>query len=778
MVVPDQGFHVVTVLLHNEHWFPVWFVPHGRTLVAHLIEDGVIDPVIIQPMLEVMREQFGFLDAVRHVYPRGLPDHSMCGAAAIAFLGHIMVAADLPQDLVELGDLHANMKAGFVQALYDGSCCICPVSWGSGGNGNLVKSLSGELVKHGVPEEMAEQRSQQAIRAIGSEQIMQALGAKNVWRALKVHANNARFQFLLPEELAELTVQNKNVPVGKRMRKGFPKSKPTMPEVVDPCKLSLPDGVFQAKGGSLSQISLKQIGPLAHGVALVTLEDAEPYLKSGKIVSSEPLALAVFPPPGVCIDTALPHTKVLIPCVCIANSEPLLVEATVVQLGTGFVEKQVISAGISLDQLEVATVKVIVYRDEYQGEWDDFIAAPIKNLVRIFPVLKRCERDACECGSWHNAEELPVKDPIMDVWRRQYLKQGFKPAPPAKADMFSVCIRIPVAILVTLLSMSGASGAYTEPRTPDGKEVLPQYVVVWSSRMSQSELAHVMQTNPIVIGMARLGERKGLRVPADHARTIHQILRPDSAFLPSGPKSQFVAGPFPWGADRTAINKAMMQAGWSVKALQPHQPVPGRGSMWIIQSVDPPPQLIYHMMHGEVVVSKHKQMDQQKPAIAATVGSANTLTLCAAGGSDMQVDSDPWLLADPRGPYNNGKQVAHQTNAAAGLKQLEDRIQSAVLAKMPVPAESDDVPERLTNLENQVHQLMAKNQKLEGQFTDFSNQSTQQFAVVQQQIQQQGQTFHGQLESQTQSVQAMFEAQMQQIRNLLSKRPRDDAGME
>ena len=31
MVVPDQGFHIVSVMLYQEHWFPVWFVPHGRT---------------------------------------------------------------------------------------------------------------------------------------------------------------------------------------------------------------------------------------------------------------------------------------------------------------------------------------------------------------------------------------------------------------------------------------------------------------------------------------------------------------------------------------------------------------------------------------------------------------------------------------------------------------------------------------------------------------------------------------------------------------------------
>lgn len=331
--------------------------------------------------------------------------------------------------------------------------------------------------------------------------------------------------------------------------------------------------------------------------------------------------------------------------------------------------------------------------------------------------------------------------------------------------------------MLPLLMQSGTSGAFTEPRTPDGKEVLSQFVVIWASKLSPSELAHVMQTNPVIVGQARLGERRGLRVLVEHAQSIHQVLRPETAFLPSGPRSQFVAGPFPWGADRNAINKAMKQAGWNVKALQPNQPVPGRGSMWILQSVDPPPQLIFHMAHGEVVVSRHKQNDVGKPVTAASVGSASTLHLCAAGGKEP-VESDPWLQSAPWGPYNKGKNGLQPTTASASLQQLEEWIQTAVLSKMPNTMECDDMPERISTLETQVQKLMSKNTALEGQFTEFSQQSNKQFAVVQQQILQQGQTFHGQLESQTQSVQAMFESQMQQIRNLLAKRPREDGSME
>ena len=86
----------------------------------------------------------------------------------------------------------------------------------------------------------------------------------------------------------------------------------------------------------------------------------------------------------------------------------------------------------------------------------------------------------------------------------------------------------------------------------------------------------------------------------------------------------------------------------------------------------------------------------------------------------------------------------------------------------------DDVPARMTTLESQVLMLMHKQQNLEGQMSDLSTNSTQQFALVNQQIQQQSQAFHGQLENHAQGIQAMFTQQMDQIRGLLSKRPRDD----
>ena len=770
-----KGLHIVAVFFLDGHWFPVWFNYPGKTIVAHRIADDLVTPDTILPILKVLRDELGFEAMVEHVIPHALPPHQLCGAAAISFISHLVLGTSLPSTVLELGELHASYKAEFVKAVHDGTCCICPVAWGSGAFAQLIGPLSAELLKHGVPPTKVEQRAQQALKAIGIDNIATALKSKNVWRSLKTLGSNVRFQFLLPDELEAVVQANKGNPVGKKSKQVPLKTKPTLPDMIDPTKLALLDGTFRVQNQPVPQLQVQQIGPVACGVVLIGVEEAMPYLKSGRLVSSEPLALAVLTPSSTEIVTSLPHAKIMMPCMCVANSEPLLVEVTLVQLGQGLIEKHVASTAIELDQLDVSAIKMMVYHDEFSGQWEDFCAAPIKHLVAILPILRRCTSESCQCDCWHNAEGLPVKDPIMDVWRRQFLSGSFKPVKASKAEIFSVCLRVPTALVSVLLSLSGQSGVYMEQRTPDGREVLPDYAVIWTPKLSSSEVAHLRQTNPAIIGFARLGERKGFRVLSGQAKTMHELVRPEAAYLPSGPKCQYVAGPFPWGSDRHAIVKAMKQAGWTVKALQPLQPVPGRGSMWLLQTVDEPPEAIIQTTHGEVVITKHKDVGtQSKLQTMSTVGSASTLSLCGSASSQPAGEPDPWVTADPWGSYNKQRQLPASTPANAGLQQLEERLQSAILAKIPTAMDQDDLPDRMSTLEGQVQLLMSKHHVLEGQMQDLTTTSTQNFAVVQQQIQQQSQSFHGQFESHAQGIQAMFTQQMEQIRGLLAKRPRDD----
>ena len=92
---------------------------------------------------------------------------------------------------------------------------------------------------------------------------------------------------------------------------------------------------------------------------------------------------------------------------------------------------------------------------------------------------------------------------------RQFVRFGFKPVEAAKADLFCVSIRLPACLLERILNRSGSAGAYVEPRSADGQRVLQEYMVIWTGKMPLQDLAHLKQTNPAVVGLARVSDRRG-----------------------------------------------------------------------------------------------------------------------------------------------------------------------------------------------------------------------------------------------------------------------------
>ena len=770
--VRSEGQQVVTVMLIDDHWIPFWLVPGGRVLVAHTFNDW-LDWDIVEGRIRWMGLHLGFEEVVIHRIPQGLPDHRLCGSQALSFLAHVLLQADLPQDLRGLEDMFTAQRASFVQEMYADSVCRCPVIWGAGGSGVLIKSLSEELLRHGVPAHLTESRASQAIKAIGSDQLLQALQHKQPWRQLKALGNNVNFKFVLPSELAAVVESNKSKPVGKKSAKEKAPPGVPAPIEIDPSKLQVLEGTFRAQGQVLPQLSPQQIGPLSTGYVLMNLAEAEPYLTCGKKVSQEPLALVVFHRRDVSLQSMLSQHPCTVPCRCMVDNEPILAEATLVQIGTGSVEKWSGTDVIAVDSPDVCTIKVSVFKDEFGEPWESFSKAPIRGIVGLIPELKRCMTEGCTCAAWHNEEGIPIREPILDLWKRQFLKFGFKQVDALQADFFCVSMRVPSCLLDKILQRSGHLGVYVEPRTADGKEVMSEYMVIWMPKHTLQSLHHTRQTNPAVLGLARVGDRRGLRVPAAQAQQVHSVVRPDTLFLPQGARVHYTAGPFPFGLDRQGISKAMKQVGWDCKPLQPAAPQPGRGAMWVLQAVDPPPNSIVLTSHVEVVISKQKGSDQpERTTLSVPVASPATLALC---GQQQSSREDPWIKQDPWGSYapSSTAPVVNAPAASESLQQMESRIQRAVLAKMPQSME-DDVPDRLSTLESQVHHLLHKQTQIETQFGEFSVQQTQQVASLQSQVHANAQQMHGQLEQQNQSMQAMFETQLAHIRGLLAKRPRDD----
>lgn len=288
------------------------------------------------------------------------PVSQCCGA----FAWRLFAACLGLEPTQDLRRIHATL-----QCLQQGCCTVSPCEPVGFGPGNpVLKDLVSELSKHGIPESLVEDRARAALKCLGSDAVATALNHRHPWKQLKTLGNQQRFQFVLPSELSSEIAKNKGKPVAPKGKgKGGPKAIQP-PSELDPCKLNVLDGTFRAGSKPMPQLLKSQIGPVSSGFVLMTMHDAEPYLSAGQPVSTEPLALVVLSKHGVDLSSALPHSPVTVPCRCTVDQEPVLADAVLVQVGNGLVEEATGAALVCVDTPEVVSFKIMVYKDELQGE--------------------------------------------------------------------------------------------------------------------------------------------------------------------------------------------------------------------------------------------------------------------------------------------------------------------------------------------------------------------------------------------------------------------------
>ena len=781
-VVPDVTF--ITVALQAGHWFPICFqCQDGRMSVStwdlpSAVHQGLEE--FCQTLAFAIDVELGPI--VQH--SRLFAGDSLCGAASVAFLEHKILGTQLPELRHTLENLHQYYRQAFIRSLEGQVKVVSPWLWGAGSDpttDQAVSALTPLLVDHGVPSDFVHHRAVNAVKAIGASDVIKAVSSKTPWKTLKALGTNVRFQFILPDELqAQITRRAGKEAVGKPNQKGKARNPDQSESVVlDPEKLTIPEGTFVAGSKLVPQIPLTLLGPLSEGIVVATWQQAEPYLRTSQLLGQGPLAMLVLHGPVGGCQTTLPLQKITVPARCSVNNEPLLLDALLVQLGGVTVSKAVSQSPVSLDTVKVSTLKFVIFKDECAPSWDEVTAAPLRYIINHIPLLKLCKQPSCTCQHWHNPEKVEATESIVDVWRRQFLRAGYKPEPVASSTIFSVCIRVPECLTERLLGCSGVAGIYVEPRSLDSKSISTAYEVIWVPKAGRSELCRLKQVNPAVVGLARVNERYGLRVRAAQAATLHKAIRPDAVYLANGVRQQYVVGPIPYGTDRKALGKALNQSSWEAKPLQPVSALSGeRGVMWSVIAVTDPPTNIISMSHGDVVITRAKESIPDAKTIMKPVAAPATISLCGSGVH--KGPEDPWVKADPWGQYvpvtGSASQQSGITAAAETIHQLESKIENAVLAKLPqcVAMDQDDVSDRVQDLESRFNQLMHRQQQLETVVNEQGAQQTAQLGQMQSQLNAQGQQLAGHMEAQQHQIQNMFESQMAQIRGLLSKRPRDN----
>eukprot|EP00435_Cladocopium_sp_Y103_P008654 s711_g2.t1 len=523
--------------------------------------------------------------------------------------------------------------------------------------------------------------------------------------------------------------------------------------------ITIPEGVFcQPDGSPLRQLQVRNLTPNSKGIVVLSEAEIQPYLPQ-KSISKEGLAMLVLAP-----FTEAMHQygeQIRFPAQCIQTGEPVLLNAIIVQKGQMPVRRSTPATPIKVDTVTSQTIKVLAYRDELTGSWADFADRPVKAILDALPCLKVCKVEGCSCECWHPSSDMP--EPILDIWQRDFLTIHFRKSKQREASLFTCMFRLTADAFAQISSLSGIAGIYLETRTPDGKGQDPEYHTVWLNKSSLQEARAFQTTTAVETSLVRVSNRFGLRVKASEAKQLHDIIRPDVPFLGGTAKTTWLVGPVPFGTTRKGLHKLFATWDWEAKPLQPAGPSADKsGLRWQVVSNAPPPNYVYTLEHGDVLIVKSEPHEIKPQAMAQVKASA---TSCKAVSTAMHTD-DPWAAWYARSPQpKNPTATAAPSNAqmAAIENSLEQRLLKKFQPNGPDTDMQPDYDPRISALEARVNQIQADQKQLH----------TQQ-GVIGQKVEHISQ----QMDSHTTNLRSHLDErlndQMQRIEALLSKRPRQE----
>ncbi len=787
---PDTAT-VITAVWIKAHWVPFLWRKEGNQMYGYTYGNPKEHEAALQKFHEKV---CGLCKCVIGPFRN---DHAVvthfCGAVSVAFFNHLIGGHDMPH-VDDIPSLHSAMRHEFESAI--STQTPRPWIWGRGsdiGDATLI----GLLRQHGVSQDDVQDRVDHIKQALGSTKVSQAMSSQTPWKDLKWIANQLvpQYQLIRPAELdrAIAARSREGGSIGnKRLKsKGVGKGKKgtAIKQYLDPSALRISDGTFIAGDSQLSQLNISDIGPLASGVVLTSAEQAVPFLGKGHPISMGGLAVVVIGDMEITDQIQQIPTLVRFPAICIANSEPILLDGKLFQLGSTEVKRSQPKSTVDVETIDTFVAKICVHRDLCQGDWETFQGQPMKFIISQLPMLQVCQDQGCSsCGKWHSTESS--RDPILAVWNRQWLSNSYTPVKPEAADMYVVTIRVPSSLEQGLLQVSGATSICIEPRELDGRMISKPYHVTWLPKMTFAQAMALKQTTPGAIGLARLASKWGIRCQIRDAARVYAAVKPDSSYLPSGQKQRYLMGPLPYGTLKQSVTELCKQMDWPCRPLQPAPAARSvAGIMWKIQATSPPPKHHIQLHSGDVVITRVDTPKEDQHYGPTAIGSSSTLKLCSQTDSpavDPLQQNDPW--AKSSFPRTQDIQM-HCVPTPPSTAAFEQQVVDTVLARLPKASMDTDIPDqhhdRLTALETQVQQLteqqshihqsvqeqgLAQQAQLAQLQHQFQAQHTKlEHVVTEQQKQVQSLTgqFQHQLDKQKTQIDQMFSHQMARMEDLL-----------
>lgn len=740
---------VVSAILWSGHWIPFVFQQDFEHVIGITTPEGVEAwKLTNNETCEVIAEE-----SVSKIFPQD------CGFQAFAWLcARVGIGNTTGKMAIDAAEswrflFWQNMMMDPNKAMQ-----LMFVTFG-GHADELSVAVAAILKEHGVFGERVMQRAKEVIDKLGKVEVQRAIASVRPWVALKQLANQASPKMkLVWEDEFNVVVKSRakqGTPVGWK-RKG--EEKAANPKInILPSDIQVPTGVFvQEDGTPVQQIALNQIGSVGKGLVICSEVEANQFLHE-ECMSSQGLAFAVVNPSS---DFVKMHQEPeRFPAGCVSTQEPMLVSAVIVQKGKQWVQRANPSVKSKIEEIPVATAKVLVYRDQVEGSWQDFQEGPLKYIVNCLKILAVCRKPGCMCESWHVGESQ--SEPLIDVWNRDFLTLGFKKSKPSESELFACAIRVRQEVFDDVMKQSGKSGIYIEPRSDDGKSHGDKYHTVWLSKMAFNEAVVACAKAKTPAYLIRVNRRFGLKTKVEFANELHKQFRADEPMMQGPSNITYTVGPLPWGTTRKSLQTLFNQWGWQARALQPAgRSADGKGLLWNALASVPPGTSVVQMEHGDIIIVRKdipQAVSQAVPAVEASTRTRQSLQ----GVNTQQKLEDPWAEAASRLSCMR----AEPSVSPIQIQQIEKSLEEKLTKKMA----TEDVlmdhtwEPRVKDLEEK----LARMSEVQQQQASQTERLTTQVQCVQSQMEKQSQEFRTHLD-------AKLESQMSKIEALLTKRARQE----
>ena len=720
-----------------------------------------------------------------------------CGAVAVlniaGFLDHTLHFSEQDAILLHTEILEQRSTSSSQLSL----AFISPtLTWPMIGAGPDIQTQLAELIhQKGVPEEAKIARAQTILQRLGIPQVTKILADRNPWAALKSSASKpgVSLRILSEEEKNQYIEMRASTKHGasiknhkdKKERAQASSSKTDVTDKLIPSQLVLDPKMFKdGNGDQIPQLQFSQVEADQHGLAICTLSEAAAFLNSPKSISPHALGLLMLEPPAPEVMQKAGAVKMRFPAQYMVTGEQVLIFGALLSIGDIDIDRATAGSVSKQPVLPTAIIKFTCYRDQYPGSWQHFTEAPVREILKMFEPLNYCDGKNCgsACNKTHPDVDHTYEAVILELWGRHYTAATGAKKTPKEADLFSFQVRVPAAIVLTLVS-NNPTGLYSDPRTDDFRVSHPEYCVIWLNKAGFTQVEHLSRTCAFALSIARHRQRFGIRVKkSDEAKAWAQ-LKPDQHFQPVKIEQIYEVSPVPHGTRKKTMEKVMKEWNWPCRVLQP-----GRGShfhmSWQVGAQEEPPARVMQAFQSDVLINPIRKVEVEalKPKI---IVPQKTQQHFRQVNVNKPEGNDPWLNNnDPWAQYQASSSVAAPLPAPASTKRIEEikgtlqqEVKEAIRKELQAghagEGMSDTASGRMDPLESSLQEVKSQNSAIKGWIQDAQtklNRQEAQLTQLKQEVGAQSEQMKTQFSNLQGELNQSFEKQFSRLEALLEKR--------